>query len=481
MHKNMKPIVTPVWLPLASGTLRAVQHRRTPSYAHQKMEHDPIDELLGEPDPMPPMIDLCDEWTAQNGTDDHAFTMKRHDQIGTTLELLTVLRLSATFEAYQTADAMTDPAAITVLNVSHPDWILPATRTLQDLLPDHTIFYDTDERRGGDLVVLAPQPSENLGITKDAERFASRIGDALTRDTPILLITAGHRTLPDSISRILPPAIRLAPVSADMVLAMLHLRFEDGDAGWHDQLRDALPAEPMLARLELDALHAAFRAPTGSDVVKTLAIQANALLPKHGPTLDQIEEESEAKTIASQIVADLALYAKGDLPWSMCPHSLLLHGSPGTGKTFLARAMGASSGVPIIMSSLARWQANGHLGDFLKAMIETFNEAIAAAPCILFIDEIDAAGSRDSGEKQNSSYRRQAINGLLEQIDVVMRAEGVILIGACNDPTALDPAIVRPGRFDAIVEVPLPGRAGVSAILKRQLGNEMDAADLAKL
>lgn len=264
---------------------------------------------------------------------------------------------------------MTNPAAITVLDVSHPDWILPAIRALQDMLPDHTIFYDTDERRGGDLVVLAPQPSKNLGIAKDSVKFAKAIGEALTRDMPILLITAGHRALSKRISRVLPPAIRLAPVDADAVLAMLHLRLADGDARWHEQLRTALPSNAMLARLGLDALHAAFRAPNGSDIVAAPAMQADALMPKQGPTLDQVEEDSDAKTIACQIVADLALYAENKLPWSECQHSLLLHSVPGTGKTFLARAIRASSGVPIIMSSLARWQANRHLGDYHKAMI----------------------------------------------------------------------------------------------------------------
>lgn len=97
MTQNMNINSTPLWLPFASGTLRAVQHRGTPSYARQKMEDDPIGELLGAPDPLPPMIDLSDDWATQNGTNDLAFTMKRPDQIATTLQNLTVLRLCATF------------------------------------------------------------------------------------------------------------------------------------------------------------------------------------------------------------------------------------------------------------------------------------------------------------------------------------------------------------------------------------------------
>jgi AAA+ superfamily predicted ATPase len=134
-------------------------------------------------------------------------------------------------------------------------------------------------------------------------------------------------------------------------------------------------------------------------------------MPTDGPTLDQMTDESEVVTAARQIVADLKLWADGELPWDECVHSLLLYGKPTTGKTYLARAIGRTSGVPIFMSSLARWQSCGHLGEMLKAMISTFNEAIAAAPSIVFVDEIDSAGSRESNKQQNSSYRRQIING----------------------------------------------------------------------
>ena len=114
-------------------------------------------------------------------------------------------------------------------------------------------------------------------------------------------------------------------------------------------------------------------------------------------------------------------------------------------------------------------------------MTDTFAEAIAAAPCVLFIDEIDAAGSRDSGERQNGSYRRQVVNGFLEQIDIAMRAEGVLIVGACNNVGALDPAILRPGRFDSLVEVPLPGREELTTMLTHQLGAELRPNDLPDL
>jgi len=471
-------IKTPTWLPYASGAMNAAQYRHTSRDARELALDSQIDEMLGAPVAVPPMVYLDEEWDRSSTSDNSGFTVKRAHQIGMTLQLLATLRLCATLGTYEAADALSDPAAITVLDVGHPDWILPVTRAMQDLLPEHTLTYAPEEERKGDLLILSPQLSENLGIPKDAAKFASVIGEALEQETPFLIVCAGHRALPDATARILPPSIRLAPLDADIVLALLHLRFEDGDAGSREVLRSILPPANMLVRLGLDAVHAAFRSPTGLGIVQTLADQATTLVPQDGPTLEHMMDDSEALRVARQIVADLRLSSEGKLAWSDCQHSLLLHGKPGTGKTYLARAMGGSSGVPIIMSSFARWQANGHLGDCLKAMITTFDEAIAAAPCILFINEIDAAGSRDSDEKQNRSYRRQVINGFLEQIDVAMRAQGVMLVGACNDVAALDPAILRPGRFDSICEVPLPGRAGVRAILERQLRDDLHPSEL---
>lgn len=489
MNTNANHTQKPAWLTLASGTVKAIQHRQATRYATQKMEGDPLDppyddpihELLGAPDPLPPMIDLAEEWITLNEVGDHVFSVRRPDQIGTTLQLLATLRLAATFTDFQTALALTDPAAISVLHVGHPDWILPVSRAMQDLLPDTTLFYAPESSRTADMLILSPQPGDNLGTLKDAAKFARAIGEGLAVEVPTLIITAGHRALPYAIANILPPARRLAPVDADIILAMLHLRYADGDARRHADLRRTLPTRDMLDRLGIDALHAAFRGVDGDAIVASLSEQAAALMPTDGPTLDQMSDANGAVIAARQMVADLGLWSEGQLAWSDCLHSMLLYGQPGTGKTFLARAMGRSGSIPLISASFARWQAFGHLGDMLRAMNETFADAIAAAPCVLFIDEIDAAGSRDAKDSQNGHYRRQVINGFLEQIDMAMRAEGVLIVGACNHVGTLDPAILRPGRFDSHIEMPLPGRDELTTLLAGQLGDTVQADDLPEL
>jgi len=177
----------------------------------------------------------------------------------------------------------------------------------------------------------------------------------------------------------------------------------------------------------------------------------------------------------------LRAWQSGSAAWSEIEHSLLFYGPPGTGKTWLARAMGAEPGLRFIQASFAEWQAAGHLGQMLSAMRASFAEALAARPCVLFVDEVDAAGSRDDQDSHNASYRRQVVNAYIEQIDLLNRAEGVLLVGACNNPDALDPAIRRPGRFDRAIEVPLPDRGAIMTMLTAALGSHLPAAEIETL
>ncbi|WP_313194093.1 AAA family ATPase [Shinella zoogloeoides] len=191
------------------------------------------------------------------------------------------------------------------------------------------------------------------------------------------------------------------------------------------------------------------------------------------PRLDDLHGYGEAKTWGLDLAHDLADWKEGKIAWNDVDRGLLLSGPPGVGKTAFALALGRTCGVPVILGSAARWQARGHLGDLLKAMRKAFDDAKRNTPSILFIDEIDAFGNRESVGFDHANYVRQVINGLLECLDGAEKREGVVVIGACNHPEFLDAAVKRPGRLDRHIVIPYPDREARIAIAEGYLGQAM--------
>nr|MDX8317098.1 AAA family ATPase [Agrobacterium rosae] len=204
-------------------------------------------------------------------------------------------------------------------------------------------------------------------------------------------------------------------------------------------LRPGRPASDVLARL------AALKTDTQPPVVEA------------PPRLENLVGYGEAKTWGLSLARDIAAWKDGKLDWSDLDRGLLLSGAPGTGKTMFAGALARSCGAHLVATSVARWQAAGHLDDTLKAMRKCFDEANAQKPSILFVDEFDGIGDRDRvAGTEHETYWRQVINFLLELIDGHDKLEGVIVIGATNSPDAIDAALLRPGRLDRHIRILLP-------------------------
>lgn len=194
--------------------------------------------------------------------------------------------------------------------------------------------------------------------------------------------------------------------------------------------------------------------------------------------LADLKGYGEAADWGRELAVDLEDWQDGRIKWTDVDRGILISGPPGTGKTTFARALAASCDVHLVLGSLSRWQARGHLGDLLKAMRAAFREAKDKAPSILFIDEIDAFGDRERFSDHNAQYCTEVVAGLLECIDGAEGNEGVVVVGACNHPDRLDAAIVRPGRLDRHIRIPLPDEQARTGILRWHLDGVLKTADL---
>jgi len=195
--------------------------------------------------------------------------------------------------------------------------------------------------------------------------------------------------------------------------------------------------------------------------------RAKLLTEKHGRvTFDDVAGIDEAKAELEEIVDFLKDPQKFTRLGGKIPKGCLLVGPPGTGKTLLARAIAGEANVPFFTISGSDF-VEMFVGVGASRVRDMFEQAKKNAPCIVFIDEIDAVGRhRGAGLGGGNDEREQTLNQLLVEMDGFESNEGVILIAATNRPDVLDPALLRPGRFDRQVTVPNPDVGGREKILK---------------
>jgi transitional endoplasmic reticulum ATPase len=199
-------------------------------------------------------------------------------------------------------------------------------------------------------------------------------------------------------------------------------------------------------------------------------VQPSALREVHvqrpNITWDQIGGLNEVKSELAEAIEWPLKYADlFDQADVKPPKGLLLYGPPGTGKTMIAKAVAATSEANFISVKgpelISKW-----VGESEKAIRETFRKARQASPCVIFFDELDAVAPRRGGSEGDSHVTERVISQMLTELDGLEDLKGVVVIGATNRPDIIDEALLRPGRFDRILEVPVPDKESRREILK---------------
>lgn len=204
-----------------------------------------------------------------------------------------------------------------------------------------------------------------------------------------------------------------------------------------------------------------------------------------GITFNDVAGEDEAKELLTEIVDFLHNPQKYQEIGAICPKGALLVGPPGTGKTLLAKAVAGEAGVPFFSISGSEF-VEMFVGMGASKVRDLFKQANEKAPCIVFIDEIDTIGKkRDSQGFAGNDEREQTLNQLLTEMDGFDASKGVVILAATNRPDTLDPALLRPGRFDRRIPVELPDLKGREEILKVhakkvRLGDDVDFNAIAR-
>jgi hypothetical protein len=305
--------------------------------------------------------------------------------------------------------------------------------------------------------------------------------------------TDPQRFLPTSLLLSADVTVKLAPLDAKSVRALLRILLP---------ATGRIPSSRIAetAGLDLNDLVCIFRSgSTASEALERLASLAmrrrqRSMHVEGAPILADAIEFGTARTWGLNFVRDLEDWRRGRIQWAEADHGAILHSAPGHGKNFFVNSLALAAGTGLVVAKISDFFAEreGHLGDVVKSLRAVFSRARAEAArfgpsgqrgCLLAFDELDELPSRNRLSRHNSDFFSVVIGEMLTSLDSAMADNesnvGLCVLGMTNRLDAIDPALLRPGRFERTIALPRPDAAGLANVLQYHLrGTALEGADL---
>lgn len=394
-------------------------------------------------------------------------------------EIAASLHFSRLFDGPQLAGSLRRGAPVIVIDVADASMLGHLTEVWRDVLFDSTerpvdlAREDLGRLGGTDAFFLAvKEPPKGSSKSSIEEKSLAALAFAL----PVLAISPLGRThLPDALNRGATHHIDFPALDSATIVRTI--RIVTGKT-----CRETIP-DDLTAHVTLTDLEIAVRFDrTPHQCLSELRRLNEAKISKKNSrdlTLEQLHGLGEARSWAKAAITDIQAWKRGEIAWSAVSSAVALSGPPGCGKTTFAAVFAADAGLHFIGdATLAKWQSAGHLGDLLRAMRKDFAEARAQAPSCLFIDEIDSFPDRSGITHSHRDYVVEVVNALLAEVDGIAGREGVVIIGASNDIGRCDPALLRSGRFDRVVQIGRPDIPELEKMFRVRLGNDLLDEDI---